>query len=167
LHAAVKGVEVAIEKATFGAGCFWGVEAKFNEVTGVIETAAGYEGGALEHPTYKDVCTDRTGHAEVVQVTFDNSRLTYDALLDAFFALHNPTQVNRQGPDWGTQYRTVIFTHSDQQAAAAKSKIAELNASGIYREPIATRVESTSTFWKAEEYHQRYLEKRGMVSCHI
>jgi len=143
------------------------VEAKFNEVTGVIDTVVGYEGGELEHPTYKDVCTDRTGHAEVVQVTFDNSRLAYDSLLDAFFALHDPTQLNRQGPDWGTQYRSVIFTHSEQQAAAAKAKIAELNASGMYREPVATLVEPASTFWKAEEYHQRYLEKRGMVSCHI
>jgi peptide-methionine (S)-S-oxide reductase len=158
---------VAIEKATFGAGCFWGVEARFNEVTGVIDTAAGYEGGELEHPTYKDVCTDRTGHAEVVQVTFDNSRLTYEALLDAFFALHDPTQVNRQGPDWGTQYRSVIFTDNDQQNAEARAKIAELNASGMYRDPIATQVHPSRIFWKAEEYHQRYLEKRGMVSCHI
>jgi peptide-methionine (S)-S-oxide reductase len=162
-----KGVAVAIEKATFGAGCFWGVEARLNEVTGVIDTAVGYEGGDLEHPTYKDVCTDRTGHAEVVQVTFDNSRLTYEALLDAFFALHDPTQVNRQGPDWGTQYRSVIFTHNDQQAVEARAKIAELNASGMYRDPIATQVLPSRTFWKAEEYHQRYLEKRGMVSCHI
>jgi len=160
-------VEVAIEKATFGAGCFWGVEARFNEVNGVIDTAVGYEGGSLEHPTYKDVCTDRTGHAEVVEITFDNSRLSYEALLDAFFALHDPTQVNRQGPDWGTQYRSVIFTHNEQQERAAKAKIAELNASGMYREPIATKIESARTFWKAEEYHQRYLEKRGMVSCHI
>ncbi|MBS1798292.1 MAG: peptide-methionine (S)-S-oxide reductase MsrA [Acidobacteria bacterium] len=158
---------MAIEKATFGAGCFWGVEARFNEVTGVIDTAAGYEGGDLEHPTYKDVCTDRTGHAEVVQVTFDNSRLSYEALLDAFFALHDPTQVNRQGPDWGTQYRSVIFTHNDRQASEARAKIAELNASGMYRDTIATQVHPTRTFWKAEEYHQRYLEKRGMVSCHI
>ncbi|MDE1176648.1 MAG: peptide-methionine (S)-S-oxide reductase MsrA [Edaphobacter sp.] len=158
---------MAIEKATFGAGCFWGVEAKFNEVTGVIDTVVGYEGGELEHPTYKDVCTDRTGHAEVVQVTFDSSRLSYASLLDAFFALHDPTQVNRQGPDWGTQYRTVIFTHGDEQAAQAKAKIAELNASGMFRQPIATLVEPEVSFWKAEEYHQRYLEKRGMVSCHI
>jgi peptide-methionine (S)-S-oxide reductase len=162
-----KGVKVAIEKATFGAGCFWGVEAKFNEIIGVIDTAVGYEGGDLDQPTYKDVCTDRTGHAEVVQVTFDNSRISYEKLLDAFFALHDPTQVNRQGPDWGTQYRSVIFVHSESQAAEARAKIAELNASGTYRQPIATKVEPTKVFWKAEEYHQRYLEKRGMVSCHI
>jgi peptide-methionine (S)-S-oxide reductase len=134
---------------------------------GVIDTVAGYEGGDLEHPTYKEVCTDRTGHAEVVDVTFDPSRLAYDTLLDAFFALHDPTQLNRQGPDWGSQYRSVVFTHSDEQAEQAKAKIAELNASGAYRKPIVTKVESATVFWKAEEYHQRYLEKRGMVHCHI
>jgi peptide-methionine (S)-S-oxide reductase len=134
---------------------------------GVLDTAAGYEGGELEHPTYKEVCTDRTGHVEVVDVTFDPSRLSYDTLLDAFFALHDPTQLNRQGPDWGSQYRSVVFTHSDEQAEQAKAKIAELNASGAYRKPIVTKVEPATVFWKAEEYHQRYLEKRGMVHCHI
>jgi len=134
---------------------------------GVLDTAVGYEGGDLEHPTYKEVSTDRTGHAEVVEVTFDPSRISYDTLLDAFFAMHDPTQVNRQGPDWGSQYRTVIFTHSDEQAKLAEAKIAELNATGAYRKPIATRIEPANTFWKAEEYHQRYLEKRGMVHCHI
>jgi len=158
---------VAIETATFGAGCFWGVEARFNELTGVIDTAVGYEGGHLENPTYQDVCTDRTGHAEVVQIKFDPSRISYDALLDAFFALHDPTQVNRQGPDFGTQYRSVIFTHNDEQFREAKARIAELNASGTYRNPIATQVVPATKFWRAEEYHQRYLEKRGMVSCHI
>ncbi|HMG03725.1 MAG TPA: peptide-methionine (S)-S-oxide reductase MsrA [Edaphobacter sp.] len=158
---------MAIEKGTFGAGCFWGIEAKFNEIIGVIDTAVGYEGGDLEHPTYKDVCTDRTGHVEVVQVTFDNSRISYESLLDAFFAMHDPTQINRQGPDLGTQYRSVTFTHNEQQSNAARAKIAELNASGTYRNPIATQVCPTKIFWKAEEYHQRYLEKRGMVSCHI
>ena len=158
---------VAIEKAVFGAGCFWGVEARFSEITGVIDTAVGYEGGDLEHPTYKEVSTDRTGHAEVVEVTFDNSRLTYDALLDTFFTLHDPTQVNRQGPDFGTQYRSVIFTRSGEQFAQARARIAELNASGTYRQPIATQVLPHTTFWKGEEYHQKYLEKRGMVACHI
>jgi peptide-methionine (S)-S-oxide reductase len=158
---------VAIEKAVFGAGCFWGVEARFNELTGVLETAAGYAGGDLEHPTYKEVCTDRTGHAEVVEVTYDNSRLSFEMLLDTFFAMHDPTQVNRQGPDTGTQYRSVIFPTSNQQFAEARAKIGELNASGTYRLPVATQVVPSATFWKAEEYHQRYLEKRGMVSCHI
>ena len=158
---------MAIEKATFGAGCFWGVEARFGEMHGVLDTAVGYEGGSLEHPTYKEVCTDRTGHAEVVQVTFDSSRLHYEDLLDAFFALHDPTQLNRQGPDWGTQYRSAIFTHSDEQQQAALAKIAELNAAGTFRRPIVTEVTPGTNFWKAEEYHQKYLEKRGMVSCHI
>ena len=159
--------DVAIEKGTFGAGCFWSVEARFSEMIGVLDTAVGYAGGSLEHPTYKEVCTDRTGHSEVVQVTFDNSRLSYEALLDAFFAMHDPTQLNRQGPDWGSQYRSVVFTQSDEQAREARAKIAELCASGSYRSPIVTQVVPASVFWKAEEYHQRYLEKRGMVSCHI
>jgi peptide-methionine (S)-S-oxide reductase len=167
MGAAKEQNKVAIEKATFGAGCFWGVEARFAEMPGVLDTAVGYEGGELEHPTYKDVCTDRTGHAEVVEVTFDPSRLPYEALLDAFFALHDPTQVNRQGPDHGTQYRSVVFAHSDDQARQAKEKIAELNATGAYRNPIATQVDPAAKFWMAEEYHQRYLEKRGMVHCHI
>ncbi len=158
---------MAIEKAVFGAGCFWGVEARFGEIPGVIDTAVGYQGGTLEHPTYKEVCTDRTGHAEVVQVTFDPARVSYETLLDAFFALHDPTQLNRQGPDWGTQYRSAIFTESAEQARAAKAKIAELSASGCYAKPIVTEVTEGQTFWKAEEYHQKYLEKRGMVSCHI
>jgi peptide-methionine (S)-S-oxide reductase len=136
-------------------------------MTGVLDTAVGYEGGGLEHPTYKEVCTDRTGHAEVVEVTFDPSRLSYESLLDCFFALHDPTQLNRQGPDWGSQYRSVIFTRSEEQAAQARAKIAELNASGGFRKPIVTEVTPSTKFWKAEEYHQRYLEKRGMVSCHI
>ena len=158
---------MATDKAVFGAGCFWGVEARFSELSGVLNTAVGYEGGTLEHPTYKEVCTDRTGHAEVVQVTFDPARISYEILLDAFFALHDPTQLNRQGPDWGSQYRSVIFVISDTQAAQARAKIAELNASGTLRKPIATIVLPSTTFWKAEEYHQKYLEKRGMVSCHI
>jgi peptide-methionine (S)-S-oxide reductase len=158
---------VAIEKAVFGAGCFWGVEARFGELSGVLDTAVGYEGGQLEHPTYKEVCTDRTGHAEVVEITFDPSRLSYETLLDTFFSLHDPTQVNRQGPDWGSQYRSVVFATTDVQIQQAKAKVAELSASGAYRKPIATQVCPATMFWKAEEYHQRYLEKRGMASCHI
>lgn len=158
---------MAREKATFGAGCFWGVEARFGELNGVIDTAVGYEGGSLEHPTYKEVCTGTTGHAEIVQVTFDNSRLSYETLLDTFFALHDPTQQDRQGPDWGTQYRSVIFFENEAQGAAARARIAELNASGTLRKPVVTQVVPGQNFWKAEEYHQKYLEKRGMVSCHI
>ena len=136
-------------------------------MTGVLDTAVGYAGGAAEHPTYKDVCTGRTGHAEAVEVLFDPARLPYERLLDAFFALHDPTQLNRQGPDWGTQYRSVIFVQGEAQAEAARAKIAELAATGAFRAPIVTEVVPAGNFWKAEEYHQRYLEKRGMVSCHI
>lgn len=156
-----------MEKATFGAGCFWGVEARFQQVPGVIETAVGYEGGTLDHPTYKDVCTDRTGHAEVVELTFDPEKVSYQSLLDLFFELHDPTQVNRQGPDWGTQYRTAIFFHSPEQEKAARATIAALEAAHRFSKPIATQVVPARTFWRAEEYHQKYLEKRGAVSCHI
>ena len=156
-----------MEKATFGAGCFWGVQLRFEQVPGVVETAAGYEGGSIENPTYNDVCSDRTGHVEVVELTFDPQKVGYAALLDLFFELHDPTQVNRQGPDWGTQYRTVIFFHSPEQEAAARDAIARLDASHQYAKPIATQVVPASTFWRAEEYHQRYLEKRGVTSCHI
>ena len=158
---------MAWEKAVFGAGCFWGVEARFNEMSGVVDTAVGYAGGELEHPTYKEVCTGGTGHAEVVEVTFDPARLSYEALLDAYFALHDPTQLNRQGPDYGTQYRSVLFTCTEEQAEQARAKVAELNASGSFHRPVVTQIFPENTFWRAEEYHQRYLEKRGMVSCHI
>jgi peptide-methionine (S)-S-oxide reductase len=156
-----------MEKATFGAGCFWGLQARFEQEPGVVETAAGYEGGSLDNPTYKDVCSDHTGHAEVVELTFDPQKVSYAALLDLFFELHDPTQVNRQGPDWGTQYRTVVFFHSPEQEAAARDAIARLDASHKYAKPIATQVLPATTFWRAEEYHQKYLEKRGAVSCHI
>ncbi len=167
MGAAQEAVEVAIEKATFGAGCFWGVEVKFGQISGVLETAVGYEGGELEHPTYKEVCTDRTGHAEVVEVTFDPARVPYEQLLDAFFELHDPTQLNRQGPDFGTQYRSSVFFHSDAQRMAAEKKVEELKVEGRFTKPIVTQVVPAETFWKAEEYHQKYLEKRGMAACHI
>jgi peptide-methionine (S)-S-oxide reductase len=156
-----------MEKATFGAGCFWGVELEFGRIPGVIETAVGYEGGKTERPTYKDVCGDGTGHAEVVELTFDPAIVSYERLLEAFFDLHDPTQLNRQGPDWGTQYRTAIFFHSPQQEAAAKAKIEKLTAERKFKKPIVTQVVPAQTFWKAEDYHQKYLEKRGAVSCHI
>jgi len=158
---------VALEKATFGAGCFWGVEAKFNQIPGVLETAVGYEGGELEHPTYKEVCTDRTGHAEVVEISFDPERVSFERLLDAFFELHDPTQLNRQGPDFGTQYRSVVFFHSGAQKVAAEKRIEELKIEGQFARPIVTQVVPAQTFWRAEEYHQKYLERRGMVACHI
>jgi peptide-methionine (S)-S-oxide reductase len=158
---------MSIEKATFGAGCFWGVEAKFAAMPGVTETAVGYEGGALDNPSYKDVCTDQTGHAEVVEFDFDNERIAYAQLLDAFFALHDPTTLNRQGPDWGTQYRSVIFFHSPEQEQQARAKIEQLTNGGrYYPRRIVTQVAPAETFWRAEDYHQRYLEKRGLASCH-
>ena len=156
-----------MEKATFGAGCFWGVEATFRQIPGVTATAVGYMGGTLQNPTYKDVCTDRTGHAEVVQVEYDPSKVTYDELLRVFWANHDPTQLNRQGPDTGTQYRTVIFFHNPEQEAAAKASREELQASGAYKRPVVTAIEPAAEFWRAEEYHQQYLEKRGLASCHI
>ena len=156
------------EKATFGAGCFWGVEAAFASIPGILSTAVGYEGGSLDRPTYKDVCTDQTGHAEVVELDFDPAKVSFAQLLDAFFALHDPTTLNRQGPDWGTQYRSVIFFHSPRQESEAKAKIELLTAEGRFKpKRIVTKVEPAQTFWRAEEYHQRYLEKRGQASCHI
>ncbi len=155
------------EVATFGAGCFWGVEAALARVPGVLETAVGYSNGKTENPTYKDVCTDTTGHAEVVQVTFDPEKLSYEQLLDVFWKVHDPTQVNRQGPDFGKQYRSAIFTHSPEQEAAAKKSKTALDASKEFSKPVATEITPAGTFWKAEDYHQKYLEKRGVQSCHI
>lgn len=155
------------EIATFGAGCFWGVEAAFQQLPGVMDTAVGYAGGDLPDPTYKDVCTDETGHAEVVQVTFEPAQVSYDQLLEVFWKIHDPTQVNRQGPDFGTQYRTAIFFHSAEQEAAARKSRAALEASGKLKRPIATEITPASTFYRAEEYHQKYLQKRGAASCHF
>jgi peptide-methionine (S)-S-oxide reductase len=159
---------MGMEKATFGAGCFWGVEAAFAAIPGVKATAVGYEGGALDHPSYKDVCTDSTGHAEVVELDFDPAVVSFERLLDEFFELHDPTTLNRQGPDWGTQYRSAIFYHSPEQEAQAKAKIEQLTTEGKFKpRRIVTKVEPAQTFWRAEEYHQKYLEKRGQTSCHI
>jgi peptide-methionine (S)-S-oxide reductase len=156
-----------MEKATFGAGCFWGVEASFGQIAGVLETAVGYEGGKLQNPTYRDVCTDRTGHAEVVQVLYNPAIVSFEALLGAFFSLHDPTQLDRQGPDWGSQYRSVVFFHTPEQQTATHAVIAELTAEKQFSRPIVTQIVPAETFWAAEEYHQKYLEKRGAVSCHI
>jgi peptide-methionine (S)-S-oxide reductase len=154
-------------KATFGAGCFWGVEAAFRQIEGVVDTAVGYAGGHQPDPTYRDVCTDRTGHAEVVQVEYDPARVSYGQLLDVFWENHDPTTLNRQGPDVGTQYRSVVFYHDEEQRAAAEESKQRLDASGRFRRPIVTQVVPAAPFYRAEEYHQRYLEKRGLASCHI
>jgi peptide-methionine (S)-S-oxide reductase len=153
------------EKATFGAGCFWQVEVEFRNVPGVLDAAAGYMGGELEDPSYQDVCTDRTGHAEVVQVDFDPEEVSYDELLERFWELHDPTQVNRQGPDVGSQYRSVVFFHSPEQQRAAEDS--KQRAQARFSRPIATEIVPAQTFWRAEEYHQQYLVKRGMASCRI
>ncbi len=155
------------EKATFGAGCFWSVEAAFRQVPGVTATAVGYEGGSFPDPTYRDVCTDRTGHAEVVEVAYDPSRVSYEELLNVFWENHDPTTLNRQGPDVGTQYRSVIFYHTPKQEALAHVSKEKRQNSGKYKRPIVTQVVPASQFYCAEEYHQQYLEKRGLSSCKI
>ena len=155
------------EKATFGAGCFWGVEAAFRQIEGVKATAVGYAGGHVDNPTYKQVCADTTGHAEVVQVEFDPSKVSYDRLLQVFWESHDPTQMNRQGPDIGYQYRSVIFYHSPEQEAVAKASRERLDKSGDFSRPVATSIEPAKTFWMAEDYHQQYLEKRGLSTCKI
>jgi peptide-methionine (S)-S-oxide reductase len=154
--------EKQLEKATFAAGCFWGIEASFQQVDGVVDTAVGYTGGKKEHPTYEQVCSGTTGHAEAVEVTFDPARVTYDQLLSVFWSIHDPTQVNRQGPDIGTNYRSAIFYHTPAQKAAAEVSKEELTRSGKFgMRPVATEIAPASTFWRAEEYHQRYFEKHG------
>ena len=155
------------EKATFGAGCFWGVEETFRNLKGVISTAVGYAGGTKENPTYEDVCTDRTGHAEVVEVEFDPAQISYEQLLDVFWSNHNPMTLNRQGPDVGAQYRSVVFYHSPEQKRAAEEKKDHLQNSGKCPRPIVTAIEPASTFWRAEEYHQQYLKKRGRTHCAV
>ncbi len=153
--------------ATFGAGCFWGVEAAFRQIEGVTQTAVGYAGGHLENPTYKDVCTGATGHAEVVQVDFEPQRVSYDALLAVFWQCHDPTTLNRQGPDIGSQYRSVIFCHGDEQQSGAVASKDKLDQSGRYTRAVVTQIDPFGTFYRAEDYHQQYLEKRGQASCHI
>jgi peptide-methionine (S)-S-oxide reductase len=156
---------VSTEKATFGAGCFWGVESTFRDIPGVLDAAVGYEGGTLVNPRYEDVCTDETGHAEVVELTFDPAKVSYDKLVEAFFGLHNPTTLNRQGPDVGNQYRSVIFFHSPEQERVAQEVLQR--AQPRFQKPIVTQVEPAQTFYKAEDYHQQYLAKRGLKHCHI
>jgi len=154
-------------KATFGGGCFWGVEVAFRQIPGVTATQVGYMGGSLKNPTYKDVCTDRTGHAEVVEVTYDPAKVSYEDVLKVFWTCHDPTQLNRQGLDVGTQYRSAIFYHTAEQQAAAQASKQELERAGAFKRPIVTAIVPATEFWRAEEYHQQYLEKRGLASCHI
>ena len=150
------------EKATFGAGCFWKPEMQFRELDGVVDTAVGYEGGHVDNPTYEQVCGGDTGHVEVVEVQFDPARVDYEQLVEKYFEIHDPTQLNRQGPDVGHQYKSVIFAHGDEQAEKAKRVLERTQES--YRQPVVTEVEPAKPFWRAEEYHQCYLEKRGIVS---
>jgi peptide-methionine (S)-S-oxide reductase len=154
-------------KATFGAGCFWGVEVTFRQLAGVIDAQVGYMGGHLLNPTYQDVCTGTTGHAEVLQVEFNPEQISYEALLDVFWKAHDPTQLNRQGPDVGTQYRSGIYYEDETQRVTAEASRANLEQSGQHVNPIATEVAAASEFYRAEEYHQQYLEKRGLGSCHL
>lgn len=153
-------------KATFAAGCFWGVEATFRQVPGVTSTRVGYTGGKTPNPSYEDVCTDNTGHAEAIEVTYDPAKVSYEQLLNVFWENHDPTTLNRQGPDWGTQYRSAIFFHSSDQESAAKSSKEELDHSR-FPNKVVTEILPAATFYPAEDYHQQYLEKRGMASCHI
>lgn len=158
---------MTLEKATFGAGCFWGVEETFRLTEGVVSTAVGYCGGTLEDPSYEDICTGRTGHAEVVQVEFDPAKASFDRLLDVFWACHDPTTLNRQGPDVGTQYRSVIFFHNSAQEAAATASRDALSQSERFKMPVVTEILPAATFHRAEEYHQQYLFKKGQSSCSI
>jgi peptide-methionine (S)-S-oxide reductase len=155
------------EKAMFGAGCFWGVEAAFRQVKGVVSTAVGYAGGTTANPTYKEVCSDRTGHAEVVQVEYDPSQVSYEELLKVFWENHDPTQMNRQGPDLGPQYRSAIFFYTPEQETAARASKEALERSGRHRRPIVTEITPAPEFYRAEDYLQQYLEKKGLASCHI
>ncbi len=155
-----------MEKATFGAGCFWGVEETFRQLKGVVSTAVGYEGGAMDQPTYRDVCTDETGHAEVVEVSYDPKLVSYEKLLETFWHNHNPTSLNRQGPDIGSQYRSVIFYHSPEQQKAAQASKDKLQKTS-YKSPIVTQIVPAEPFWIAEDYHQQYLAKRGLSNCHL
>ena len=155
-----------MEQTTFGAGCFWGVEAAFRQMRGVIATQVGYMGGWQEHPTYEQVCSKTTGHAEVVEVSYDPALVSFEELLQVFWDCHDPTQLNRQGPDIGPNYRSVIFCHSTEQEQAARASLEREQRSGRHRRPIVTEIAPAGTFWRAEEYHQQYLERRGGGSCH-
>lgn len=155
------------EEAIFAGGCFWGVQDYFDQVPGVLETEVGYIGGHVDHPTYEQVCAHRTGHAEATRIVFDPSKISYQTLLEHFFRIHDPTQLNRQGPDIGDNYRSAIFYLSDEQKQAAAQMIGRLNASGAYKKPVVTSLEPAVKFWPAEEYHQKYTQKTGIGACHV
>jgi len=159
--------EKKIERATFGAGCFWGIEEMFREVHGVVDTAVGFMGGSTENPTYPDVCTGKTGHTEVVQVTYNPGEVSYRDLLNVFWNAHDPTTLNRQGPDIGTQYRSVIFYHTTEQEAEARASRAAVEQSGRFQRHVVTAIEPAGTFWRAEEYHQQYFAKHGGGHCRV
>lgn len=154
-------------RATFAAGCFWGVEDAFRQVKGVTSATVGYTGGTMNEPSYKDVCTGKTGHAEAVEVEFDPAKVSYRELLAVFFQSHDPTQLNRQGPDYGTQYRSAIFFHDAEQEAQARESLAALDKAGVFKRPIVTQIVPASEFFRAEEYHQKYFEKQGIRACHL
>lgn len=156
-----------MDKAMFGAGCFWGVEATFRQVPGVQDVAVGYSGGHMDNPTYEDVCTGKTGHAEVIEVTFDSEVVSYETLLGIFWKCHDPTTLNRQGPDIGTQYRSAVFYYDDAQRKTAEESKSAMADAGTFRRPITTEISPAATFYRGEEYHQRYLEKRGLAHCHV
>jgi peptide-methionine (S)-S-oxide reductase len=153
--------------ATFAAGCFWGVEDAFRQVKGVTSATVGYTGGTMKNPSYKDVCTGKTGHAEAVEIEFDPAKVSYRELLAVLFQSHDPTQLNRQGPDYGTQYRSAIFFHDSEQEAQAREAVAALDKAGVFKRPIVTQIVPASEFFRAEEYHQKYFEKQGIRACHL
>ena len=153
--------------ASFAAGCFWGVEARFRQLNGVIDAAVGYMGGGTDNPDYQQVCSGSTGHAEAVQLLFDDTKVSYVELLDSLFAIHNPTTLDRQGPDFGSQYRSAVFWHDTEQQQEAEKKIAQLNASDKWRDPVVTQVAEAGKFWRAEEYHQRYMDKNSGGFCNL
>ncbi|MDF2368888.1 peptide-methionine (S)-S-oxide reductase MsrA [Sneathiella sp.] len=155
------------EIAYFGAGCFWGVEAAFRQLKGVKETVVGYQGGITANPTYEDVCTGRTQHAEVVQVMFDPAVVSFEDILDVFWQSHDPTTLNRQGPDIGTQYRSAIFYRNEEQKKIAEASKEAQGSRGLFRRPVVTEISPALDFYPAEDYHQQYLEKRGLATCHI
>ena len=165
MESAMTEFPATAQLATFAAGCFWGVEAEFRQLAGVLDVAVGYEGGTTERPTYRDVCSKKTGHAEVVQITFDPARISYEQLLEKFWSVHDPTTLNRQGPDVGSQYRSAIFYHTPEQRSVAEHAKASEDAAGKHRRPVVTEIVPAQTFYRAEDYHQRYFEKNG-IACH-